>query len=604
MMHLKIEDVIPRLRALLSGILELEEDQIECDLPFVALGADSFALIKLINDVKREFTISISMRQLFEETDTIDNLASYIALNVSAVSKATPVEEFLQVASEPSGNDNRSVIRTVLSLADEHGGRENSVQRIPEETSLDYAGAEVVRVEKLASALPSEDSNDPLRQFAEKYKRLTARSARLFANSRSVLANNRIFSSSNDGHRDFFAHPIVADIQNAARFIDVDGNEYVDLSMGFGSCFFGHRPAFIEAALAAQLSKGFSVGPEAILARDNAQLIAEITGNERVLFNNSGTEAVLTSIRIARSVTNRDIICVFQNSYHGHSDEVLARPSDLNDEFAAMPATNGIPLSNLTSVHVLPFGGDKALEHIRQNAQRIAAILVEPVQNRRPDLHLPKFLRALREVTSANGIALIFDETLVGWRIAPGGAAAHFDIEPDLTIYGKVIGGGLPIGVVAGRREYMDIVDEPELLGRSERTYTAGTFCKHPLTMAAMNAVLKKMRSDGKRLCDDLNLKTDKLIENIISIFGKYNDRFSVHNFGSFFRFSYDSNLSFVFQPRQLELLFRFLAMNGVYIWEGRTCFLSTAHSNEDLDVLLNAVEKSLFDMKTAGLLT
>ncbi len=204
-------------------------------------------------------------------------------------------------------------------------------------------------------------------------------------------------------------------------------------------------------AVKAQLDAGFETGPIHPMAGEVAGLVQELTGAERVGFCSTGSEAVLAAIRVSRTVTARDKIVIFEGAYHGIFDEVLARPLVRNGELRSMPTAPGIPDGSFGEIIVLQYGNPESLEIIEQYGDEIAAVLVEPVQSRRLDLVPKEFLLQLRQITAATGTALVFDEVVTGFRVEPGGAQAYFGIDADLATYGKVVGGGLPIGIVTGQ---------------------------------------------------------------------------------------------------------------------------------------------------------
>ena len=229
--------------------------------------------------------------------------------------------------------------------------------------------------------------------------------------------------------------------------------------------------------------------------------------------------------------------------------------------------------------------------------------MVEPVQSRRPDLQPKEFLQELRAVTERIGSALIFDEVITGFRIHPGGCQAWFDVEADIVTYGKVVGGGMPIGVIAGKAMYLDAVDGgmwnfgDNSYPRAKQTFFAGTFCKHPLTMAAAGAVLKHMKAHGPGLQQRLNERTTQLASTLNTYFEQQSLPISIANFGSIFRFVWPREL------RMMDLFSAYLIEKGIYVWEGGTRFLSTAHSEDDVNRFIAAVKESIGEMQEAGLI-
>ena len=247
---------------------------------------------------------------------------------------------------------------------------------------------------------------------------------------------------------------------------------------------------------------------------------------------------------------------------------------------------------------MLDYGDPKSIDILQAHAHELAAVLVEPVQSRRPDLQPKEFLQQLRQLTAAAGIALIFDEVLVGFRIHPGGAQAWFGIEADIVTYGKIIGGGTPIGVVAGKAIYMDGIDGglwnygDTSYPQAEKTFFAGTFNKNHMGMAVARAVLKHLKNQGPALQQQLNQRTLQLATTLNTYFELEDVPIRIVHFGSLFRFAFSGNL---------DLLFYHLLSKGVYIWEGRTCFLSTAHTDEDIDYVIQAIKDSVEELQKGG---
>ncbi len=398
-------------------------------------------------------------------------------------------------------------------------------------------------------------------------------------------------------------YPLVSATSAGAHFSDIDGNDYLDISGSYGVGFFGHNPAFVRDAIAAQLALGLDLGPQNALAGEVATLISEMTGVERVAFCNTGSEAVTVAIRIARTVTQRPKLVIFKDSYHGTYDGVLAD----SGEYGTVPSAPGIPAGMVEDVLVLRYGTDEALATIAAHAGDIAAVLVEPVQSRKPGLQPTVFLQQLRELTGQQGILLIIDEIITGFRTGPQGAQQHFDVQADLVTYGKVLGGGMPLGVVAGKAQYMGCIDGgnwqygDDSAPLQKTTVFAGTFCKHPLTMAAAHAVLLRLRDSGGALQAQVNHLTGELVETLNQYFSADNVPLQLSHFGSLFRFEPCGGVDFHLQALQQQLFFSLLLQEGVYVWERRTCFLSVAHSREDIAALLTACREAVRQLRQGG---
>jgi glutamate-1-semialdehyde aminotransferase len=376
----------------------------------------------------------------------------------------------------------------------------------------------------------------------------------------------------------------------------LDGNEYIDIAMGFGVQFFGHDAPFIRKAIQTQLKRGLYLGPQSHLAGEVARRIAVMTGVQRVCFCNSGTEAVMTALRLARAATKRSKIAMFKWSYHGHFDGTLGRPRTLDGRVQTIPLAPGIASKFVEDVLMLDYGEPSAFETLDVARDEIAAVIVEPVQSLRPNLQPKAFLHNLRAWCNSNGAALIFDEILLGFRIHPGGAQAIFDVEADLVTYGKILGGGLPIGVVGGKACFMDAIDGGcwnygDRSGPSGgRTFFAGTFNKNPLAMAVAHAVLSELEGSKGTLQAELNLRTAHFADRLNKFMTEHQVPISVAHFGSMFRFVGAANL---------DLFHYGLVHRAVYVWEGRTCFFSTAHSDEDIEAVASAAAEVALQMPT-----
>ncbi len=432
-----------------------------------------------------------------------------------------------------------------------------------------------------------------------RYTRRTAGSKRAAQRYRPVFAENRASAGFQVATKEML-YPIVATRSRGSRFWDVDDNEYIDLTMGFGSLLFGHQPGFVTEAIAEQLNVGMQIGPQSHQAGEVAELIAELTGMERVALCNTGTEAVMAALRLARTATGRARIVVFAGAFHGSYDCTLARGRTIDGVRRSIPMAPGIPRSMVEDILVLDYGTPESLEAIRAHGRDLAGVLVEPVQSRRPDFQPKEFLTELRKITLTTNTPLIFDEIITGFRVHPRGAQGWFGVAADLATYGKVIGGGMPIGVVAGNAKLMDGFDGgqwtygDDSFPRALTSFFAGTFSKHPLTMAASRAVLMELKRQGPILQDTVNARTTRLADRLNVVFVDEDVPIRIVHFGSLFRFVL---------PAEAELLFAHLVEKGVYIWEGRNCFLSTAHSDEDIDIFVRAVRESVQELRRGGFL-
>ena len=376
-------------------------------------------------------------------------------------------------------------------------------------------------------------------------------------------------------------HPIVVDRSKGVLLWDIDGNEYIDFTCGFGSNLLGHSHDITIKAITEQVNKDYAIGPQSPLAGEVARMFCELTGNEPMAFSNTGSEAVLGCTRLARNATGRDLIVMFNGDYHGILDEVIARGSK---KLKSFPAATGIPKDHVGNTLILDYGDPKSLDVIRERMDEIAAVLVEPVQSRMPELQPKEFLLELRAMTENEPTCLIFDEVISGLRIGLGGAQQFFGIKADLASYGKIVGGGMPIGVVAGKAEYMGGLDggyweygddsRPE----AGMTYFAGTFVRHPLTLAASKAILEHLRDGGQPMYDRLNDLSDYLADELNKVFEEMDAPLYLANFGSLFKIQFHQELVYS------EVFFAGLRLRGMHIWDHRPCLLTLAHDRAHID--------------------
>jgi glutamate-1-semialdehyde aminotransferase len=395
--------------------------------------------------------------------------------------------------------------------------------------------------------------------------------------------------------------PVVAERSKGSKIWDLDGNAYVDLVNGYGQTAFGHAPDFVQAAVARQLEEGFAIGPQTPLAGVVAEQFARMVAMERVTFCNTGSEAVMAAMRLARCVTGRETVVVFNNDYHGQFDEVLVKAGSKPGR--AFPIAPGIPQESLSNMVVLPYGTPEALDWIRAHADDVAAVIVEPVQSRHPELLPFDFLRDLRALTADSGSALVFDEVVTGFRTHPGGMQAVLGISADMATYGKVVGGGMPVGILAGASRFMDALDgggwnfgddsAPEVAP----TFFAGTFVRHPLVMAACRAVLDHLEAEGPQLQERLTARTAALVARMNALFASKGVPSRVETYSSWFML----NLS---GADKLGALFHYnMRLLGVHVLDGYPCFLTTAHSDEDIEQIFEATRQTIDLLQAAGIL-
>ncbi|WP_238782590.1 MupA/Atu3671 family FMN-dependent luciferase-like monooxygenase [Streptomyces monomycini] len=455
----------------------------------------------------------------------------------------------------------------------------------------------VSRASGMVGGSASEAQQAHLDDLVRRYTAKTATSKEIAQRYRRVLADSRAVVGFRSKTREML-YPIAGRRAHGSRLEDIDGNRYVDITMGFGVLLFGHEPDFVSEAVREHLSRGIQLGPRNVETGEAAELLAELTGMERVAFANSGTEANSAAIRLARAATGRRRIVTFHGAYHGHADNVLGRSAGTGADRITVPVSTGIPSASVADLLVLDYGSDASLEVIAEHADDIAAVIIEPVQSRHPSLRPVGFVRQLRELTRRHGIVLMFDEMLTGFRPAPRGAQELYGVTPDLATYGKLLGGGFPIGAIAGRADIMDGVDGgfwqygDASYPPADTTFFGGTYIQHPVSMVAARAVLTHLKEHSPRLQERLNARTAELADSLNRFFDDEGFPLSVSRFGSQFRFEHRADM---------ELLYHHLMLRGVHVWEWRNFFLSTAHSDGDIEFIADAVRGSLRDLRAAG---
>jgi len=440
-------------------------------------------------------------------------------------------------------------------------------------------------------------------ELIARYTKKTAKSKELTQKYRQVMADPRVVAGFRSQWKEM-VYPIVTDRSEGSKLQDVDGNEYIDILNGYGPTVFGHKPKFVTDAVREQLELGFEIGPMSPLAGKVAELISEFTGMERVAFCNTGSEAVLCAMRVARTATGRNKVVMFTGDYHGMFDEVLIkgikRPGAPP---RSAPIAPGIPPQAAENVVVLDYGTSDSLDYIRAHASEFAAVMVEPVQSRHPNLQPREFLAELRKITSESGTAFIFDEVVTGFRTHPGGAQAIFGIRADMATYGKIIGGGLPIGILTGKPQFMDTLDGgmwqygDDSFPEVGVTFFAGTFVRHPLALAATYSVLQHLKEQGPQLQERLNEKTAKMVTQLNAYLKERQVPVKIENFASIFYFSFPTDMRFG------SLFYYHMREKGIHIQEGFPCFLTTAHSQADIEHVIKAFQESIAEMQADGML-
>ncbi|MBX9949006.1 MAG: glutamate-1-semialdehyde 2,1-aminomutase [Candidatus Obscuribacterales bacterium] len=391
------------------------------------------------------------------------------------------------------------------------------------------------------------------------------------------------------------ADPIYFDRGDGPYLIDVDGNRFVDYVCSWGPMILGHCHPRVLEAIEVTLAHGTSFGAPCRQEVEMAELICHLMPSiEMVRMVNSGTEATMSAIRLARAFTKRDLIVKFEGCYHGHGDAFLAKAGS-GLATLGISSCPGVPEDATKLTITIPYNDLDAVKKVfKEHSKEIAAVILEPVVGN-AGLILPQdgFLKGLRDITEKEGALLIFDEVMTGFRVALGGAQARYEIKPDLTTLGKVIGGGLPVGAYGGRKDIM------QMIAPSGSVYQAGTLSGNPLAMAAGIAQLKMLQQPETYV--KLNNKTELLANGLSELAKKKGGMKVAHITGMVTLFFTDKEVIDFETAKKCDTdkfakVWRKLADKGIY-WppsQFEAAFVSTVHSTKDIEETLKAFEESI----------
>lgn len=447
----KIEEECTRIVSKISG---LNAAELNLNEEFINIGMDSLGLMQMKNTIKSVFEEEIPVNRFLMDLSTIGKVSDYL------------YEMECENTEEPKA-ELRNIVQSTTAESDRNGQVSDSVGYIGNESS-DLIGKqlEIMKMQleilskwKSSTACTTDSAPSISKKFSKagevlgvkKYEKVNNRAYKpyvslnfqadtnltdvqkkyleeLIANFcektkgsknniqkyRNVYANNRNIAGFRMILKEM-VYQLVSTTAKGAYIWDVDGNKYIDLTMGFGVTLFGHNPEFVVKALQEELANGFSLGPMSAMAGTVAEKICKMTGVERVAFYNSGTEADMVACRVARAVSGKKKIVIFAGSYHGTFDGILGLPGVEPEE--TIPLAPGVMESMVEDLYVLDYGTEASLNFIEEHSDEIAGVLVETVQSRRPDFTPKEFIQKLRKITQENGCALIFDEVITGFRI-------------------------------------------------------------------------------------------------------------------------------------------------------------------------------------------
>ncbi|MGV8944003.1 amino acid adenylation domain-containing protein [Thermomonas sp.] len=654
--------LVAQLRDVFEDVSGIDMADADPVANFIELGLDSLILTQLALQLQKTFSTKITFRQLMGECSSLERLSGWLESQLPVVATAAAPPAAAIAATLPPGALMPSAFgmpaaTDALTGAGSDFTRQLIVQQMqlmaqqiallsghtaapviapvaasgtapisapiaapvsaspsanalppadPEEAALAHtrydvkkAFGAIARIDNQARFQLSDRQQERLDAFIARYVARTRKSKAYTHAHRAHMADPRVVNGFRPLLKEII-YQIVVERSKGAYLWDLDGNDYVDALNGFGMSLFGWQPDFVLDAVKQQLELGYEIGPQHPLAGEVAQLVCEVTGHDRAALCNTGSEAVLGALRIARTVTGRSTIALFTGSYHGIIDEMIVRGTK---KLRAVPAAPGILRNTAENVLVLEYGTPESMQVLRERAGELAAVLVEPVQSRRPDFQPREFLQELRQVTRDAGALLVFDEVVTGFRAHPRGAQGVFDVQADLATYGKVVGGGFPIGVIAGKREYMDALDGGHWQFGDDSTpsvgvtYFAGTFVRHPLALAAAKAVLTQVNQHGAALQEELNTRAASMVAELNAVCAARGAPIEVRHFASVWK-------TFFLEDHALQdLLFAMMRSRGVHILDNFPCFLTTAHGDVEIRRIVAAFEASVIELQEADFL-
>lgn len=394
-----------------------------------------------------------------------------------------------------------------------------------------------------------------------------------------------------------YGTPLFIEKGDKAHLWDADGNKFIDFCCSWGPLILGHNNPEIRQAVENQLGKGLSFGAPTALENNLAELILQKNKKiEKIRFVSSGTEAVMSAIRLARGFTNRDKIVKFDGCYHGHSDSLLVKAGSGLITFGETSSA-GVPKSFAEQTIVIPLDDKEALKKVfAEFTDQVAAVIIEGVPANNGLLIQDKeYIKFLRQITKENGTLLIFDEVITGFRLGFQGASEYYDVQPDILTYGKIIGGGMPVGAYGASKEIMSCISPDGAV------YQAGTLSGNPIAMASGIAALTILSQ--KDFYSNLEETTQKFVTDLRAIITKYNYPLQVFTIGSIFWLAFTENNQIrradQIDPNSMEnykKLHRELLNRGIYFGPSgyEVAFISAAHTEDDLNKTLQALNEAL----------
>jgi glutamate-1-semialdehyde aminotransferase/acyl carrier protein len=624
------------LRELLANVSGRTIEELEESKTFIDLGFDSLLLTQVAQTVSRMFGAPVRLRQLLEDLSSLPALAKYLdehlpeesrpaagheevvgLINQGTCGPEAPLAAMVmtqqlavmarQIAALTQGATNARAAQLVrrASTDDTPGAPEAAFlappvvgEDLPPVTIRDHGVGSEIQIGRAKSGPLTAEQRRHAEALIARYAERTKQSKAFAQKNRAQLADPSVAQGFELATKEA-VYPIVASRSSGSRLWDLDGNEYVDLMNGGGSVLFGHAPTFLTEALQTQLGRGMLEGAQSPLVEGVVAAFRKLTGAERLTLCSGPLEAMLGALRVARTVTGRDTIVLLEGAHHGALDEVLVRA---NRSGGAVAAAAGILPAGVEHVLVLDPKDPTWLERVRSRVGEIAAVLIDP-RSCGDGEAARALLGEIRELTRAGGTALIFDETVTGFRCAPGGAQELFGVRADLAVYGSAASGGVPFGALAGRAAYMDAVDGgPWRFGDASLpeagvTDFVGPGARHPLALAAARTVLDRLLELGPELQGSLASAARRFTTALGGWLTRRRATISVREFGSMVTLDMDREEPF------RDYFFIHLREKGVHVVANRPLFFTAAHSEADVDFVVAQFQRTVTDLEDGGFL-
>jgi glutamate-1-semialdehyde 2,1-aminomutase len=422
---------------------------------------------------------------------------------------------------------------------------------------------------------------------------LDSRSQQLYRRARQVIPGGV-----NSPVRNYSPYPLFIALATGSKFKTVDGQEYLDYCMAYGALIDGHARAEVIEAVEKAVKRGSIYGQPTEMEVELAELITSIIPSiEMVRLVNSGTEAMMHAIRLARAFTGKKKLLKFEGGFHGSHDSVLVKAGS-GATLLGSPSSEGVPSETAQNTLVTRFNDDQLTSKIiHDHSDELAAVIIEPMLgNIGPVLPKPGFLENLKKVAAENDVLLIFDEVITGFRLSLGGAQEYYKVRPDLTVLGKILGGGLPLSAFGGRREIM------EKLAPLGAVYQAGTYSGNPVSVSASLATLQSLKKRAGQLYPRLDRMGESLRRGISDHLESTRSSGQINGAGSMFQlFFTDRPVTDYHSAKSANLsrydkYFHSLLASRVFVPPSQfeTCFLSTAHTDDEIQDSLNAIGNAL----------